>query len=158
MCALTLGDVHLGKDPGWIKVRGKGDKERLVPLGLTAQRALWRFIRKARPVQPAEPHAEYLFLGRKGKQIKPGWVHRIVRRQLEAAGVQVKRCGPHTCRHTFARLYLSNGGDLLTLQRILGHTSLEVVRRYVNLDGQHLVKQQRQHSPVDVTMSSDRAP
>ena len=68
--------------------------------------------------------------------------------------MQVKRYGPHTCRHTFARLYLSNGGDLLTLQRILGHTSLEVVPRYVNMDTRELVAEQRQHSPVDLTLSA----
>lgn len=153
LAGLRLSDVNLQE--GFCTVRGKGDKQRLVPLGLTAQRALWRFIRKARPAPSPETRVDYLFLNSRGKQLKPSWVYRIVRGHLKTAGVQVKRYGPHTCRHTFARLYLSNGGDLLTLQRILGHTSLEVVRRYVNLDSRHLVRQQRLHSPVDVTLSAN---
>ena len=68
----------------------------------------------------------------------------------ERAGIAGVRCSPHTFRHTFAKSFLLNGGDLFTLQKILGHSSLEVVRMYVNLASDDVQVQHRRYSPVDM--------
>lgn len=133
---------------GYFKVLGKGSKERIVPLGLNARRALGSYTRKHRPV-PALPGLDRVFLTKAGYPLKPRYIHQIVSQACKKAGINGKRLGPHTCRHTFARSFLMNGGNLITLQRILGHSSLEVVKLYVNLDTQDLLAQQWKYSPVD---------
>lgn len=150
LTGLRLGDLHL--EEGYIKVLGKGRKERIVPLGYTSQRTLWKYLRKF-CVEPALATIDRVFLTRDGQPMKIDWLYKIVSRACRGAGIDGKRIGPHTCRHTFARQFLMNGGDLLTLQRILGHSSLDVVRLYVNLDTRDLLQQQRRHSPMDVLHS-----
>ena len=98
---------------------------------------------------PALPGIDRVFLTRTGYPLRPDYVYKIISQACREAAIQGKRLGPHTCRHTFARNFLLNGGDLLTLQRILGHSSLEVVKLYVNLDTKDLLAQQWKYSPVD---------
>lgn len=107
-----------------------------------------RYVRRHRP-DPALPGADSVFLTRRGYPLRPDYVYRIVSKACREAGIRGKRLGPHTCRHTFSRNFLLNGGDLITLQRILGHSSLEVVRLYVNLNTDDLIAQQWKFSPMD---------
>ncbi len=146
LTSLRLHDLHLAE--GYFKVFGKGGKERIVPMGRTCRLALSRYLHKFRP-QPALATIDNVFLTRDGRPLKADYVYKIVADACERAGIQGKRKGPHTCRHTFARHFLMNGGDLLTLQRILGHSSLEVVKLYVDLDTSDLLSQQRKYSPLD---------
>jgi site-specific recombinase XerD len=83
--------------------------------------------------EPYHAGVSQLFLTSAGLPLKRRSVHLMIRRLGEKAGIGEVRCSPHTCRHTFARNYLMNGGDVFSLQRILGHRSLEMVKIYVSL-------------------------
>jgi len=144
---LSLASLDLGL--GQCKVLGKGSKERLVPLGGSLQRALWKYINQYRSA-PAFPGLDTLFLTRDGRQMARSTVYQMVRRYGNLAELTGVRCSPHTFRHTFAKNFLMNGGDLFTLQRILGHSSLDVVRLYVNLASEDITAQHRKYSPVDM--------
>lgn len=146
LVGLRLCDLHLHE--GWFKVLGKGGKERLIPMGYGCQRVLGRYVRRFRP-QPMVPTINQVFLTRDGRLLTPHRLYEIVSGVCKRAGIQGKRLGPHTCRHTFARKFLMNGGDLLTLQRILGHSSLDVVKLYVALTTDDILSRQRRFSPMD---------
>ena len=148
---LETDDLYL--EQGYFKVLGKGSRERIVPLGRNSRRALVEYTRKYRPV-PALPGMDRVFLTGTGYPLRPRYLYQIISQACGEAGIRGKRLGPHTCRHTFARNFLLNGGDLLTLQRILGHSSLEVVKLYVNLDTRDLLAQQWKYSPVDALTAS----
>ena len=144
---LEIPDVDLER--GEIKIRGKGGKERMVPIGGKVQRALWKYVHKYRP-EPAHPNVKNLFLSIQGYGLSGSRVYHMIRDRGEKAGLQGVRCSPHTFRHTFAKNFLLNGGDLFTLQKILGHRSLDVVRLYVNLASEDVKVQHRKYSPVDM--------
>lgn len=129
-------------------VRGKGSKERMVPYGNRVRRALWRYLTVFRP-EPACPQTGRLFLSESGLPLRPRLVQSMMSRLGQKAGVSGVRCSPHTMRHTFAKQYLMHGGDVFSLQRILGHSSLEVVRLYVNLAPGDVSAQHRKFSPAD---------
>ena len=143
---MEMQDLHLNQ--GYLKVVGKGDKQRTIPLGRSSRKVLLDYLRKHRP-EPSLPQCDRVFLTRTGDPLRPDYVYQIISRACRQVGITGKRLGPHTCRHTFARSFLLNGGDLLTLQRILGHTSLEVVKLYVNLQTEDLLAQQWKYSPMD---------
>lgn len=143
---LEMKDLHLQQ--GYFKTIGKGSRERMVPLGRKSRRTLVDYVRKHRPL-PALSGLDRVFLTRKGYPLRPDYVYKIISGACKEAGIRGKRLGPHTCRHTFARNFLLNGGDLITLQRILGHSSLEVVKLYVHLDTTALLAQQEKYSPMD---------
>jgi len=140
---LRTADLNL--DAGWLKVLGKGGKERIVPFGTATQRDLWRYAHHYR-AQPLGPDV-YFFLTRDGTRMTGGGLASLFNRLRTRSGVT--RLHPHLCRHTFATRYLMNGGDVFSLQQILGHTSLEMVRRYVNLASAHVAVQHRKYSPMD---------
>lgn len=146
LVGLRLYDLHL--DAGWFKVFGKGGKERLVPMGYNCQRVLWRYVKRFRP-EPIVPTIDLAFLTRDGRPLTPHRLYEIVSAACQRAGIQGERLGPHTCRHTFAHKFLMNDGDLLTLQRILGHSSLDVVKLYVALTTDDILSRQRRFSPMD---------
>ncbi len=134
---------------GYIKIRkGKGNKERLVPVGSIVQKSLWKYINRYRP-KPLTQRVTALFLSEHGLPLTKSGVQQMLRRYGRIAGITGVRCSPHTFRHTFAKNYLLNGGDIFSLQKILGHSSLASVRMYLNLFGVDLKKQHRHFSPVD---------
>jgi site-specific recombinase XerD len=141
VAVLRVGDL---RPDGTIRVLGKGAKERMVPLGATARRAVVRYLAGRVGVGPADP----LFVGRYGERLSLRGIQYAFRRLGRRAGVAT-RCSPHTFRHTFARSYLVNGGDVFSLQQILGHTTLDMVRRYVSLSEADLVARHRTASPAD---------
>jgi site-specific recombinase XerD len=131
-------------EDSYVKVMGKGQKERIVPFGSSAQKALMKYIFHFRP----EPLREdRVFLNLDGGPMTETGLKLLFRRLAESSGV--KRLHAHLLRHTFAVNYLMNGGDVFTLQQILGHTTLEMVRRYVNLANAHVMTQHKRFSPVD---------
>jgi site-specific recombinase XerD len=144
LIGVSLVDAHI--DLGYLKVMGKGAKERIVPIGNVAQKALQRYVFHFRP-EPVYEDEDYLFLSLEGKQMKGNAVQLIFSRLARRSGV--KRLHVHLCRHTFATNYLINGGDVFSLQQILGHTSLEMVRRYVTLASSQVRVQHRKFSPMD---------
>jgi len=106
------------------------------------------YLAHSRP-RPIGRDVDHVFLARDGRPLTPAAIQHALRRLGGRAGLAGVRTNPHTFRHTFAKLYLLNGGDLFSLQRILGHTTLDMVRRYVNLDTDEVKRQHAQASPVD---------
>ncbi len=144
LVSLSVGDVDLIE--GRCRVMGKGSRERVVPLGGRARRAVRMSLVARGPLSADDP----LFVGRRGARLTPRAVQLLVRRLGRASGFS-GRCSPHVLRHSFARAFLTNGGDVFSLQRILGHSpaSLQVTRRYVRLLDDDLRAVHRRVSPVD---------
>ncbi len=138
--ALRLGDLRAD---GTFNVQGKGAKERIVPVGSTARQAIVRYLGR----RGSGRSDDALFLGRRGRLDARG-IQQVVRRLKTRIGI-VGRLSPHSFRHTFARSYLLNGGDVFSLQRILGHTTLDMVKRYVALADVDLVARNATASPAD---------
>ena len=141
---LKMEDVNFGV--GQFKVFGKGAKERLVPLGQTAKRALIRYLEQARP-EPVNPAESRVFLTVSGLPISKDSVAKIIQRLARRTGIT--RLHAHLFRHTFAVRYLINGGDVFTLQKILGHASLDMTRKYVTLANTDVKEKHILYSPVD---------
>jgi site-specific recombinase XerD len=123
---LKMDDVNM--NDGLLKVIGKGKKERIVPMGGNAQRALQRYLFRYRP-NSFNPGIDNVFLSVVGKPLTENSVKLIFSRLARKSGVV--RLHAHLCRYTFATRFLVNGGDVFTLQQILGHSTLEMVRHYV---------------------------
>jgi site-specific recombinase XerD len=115
-----------------------------VPIGASARRALVRYLATRVAVAAGDP----LFCGRWGPALSARGIQLAIARLGRRAAVGT-RCSPHTFRHTFARGYLVNGGDVFSLQQILGHATLDMVRRYVSLSEADLVARHRTASPAD---------
>ena len=146
LCHLKLNDVAL--EEGMLKVLGKGNKERLIPIGKQVQRLLWRYVSRYRP-EPLSAVGNVLFLTRDGKPLTKERVEKILTRYGRKAELKGVRCSPHTLRHTAAVKFLRNGGDVFSLQRMLGHSSLEMTRRYCELADTDLKRAHMTASPVD---------
>ena len=112
------------------------------------QKYLWKYINSYRP-QPLVRRVAALFLSGEGFPLTKSGVQQMLRRCGRRAGLNGIRCSPHVFRHTFAGRYLMNGGDIFSLQRILGHSSLASVRVYLNLFGSDIKRQHQRFSPVD---------
>ncbi len=130
---LDVGDVELGADRARVRVvRGKGGKERLVPLGTRAAAALSAYLDvRATLVNPKSP-PRALFLGDRGGRMGPRSIRALVYRRCEQTGARA-RIGPHGLRHSFATHLLESGADLRTIQSMLGHASLSTTQRYTHL-------------------------
>lgn len=141
---LKMEDAHL--DQGFLKVMGKGKKERVVPIGSNAQKEMQRYVFRYRP-KTDDTTCENFFLSRSGMPITDNSIKLTFAKLAKESGVY--RLHAHLCRHTFATRLLLNGGDVFTLQQILGHSTLEMVKHYVNLVSSHIVIQHRRFSPLD---------
>jgi site-specific recombinase XerD len=146
LCDLPFDDVDLNER--LIKVHGKGAKERQIPIGSKVQRAMWKYVQYCRP-KPASPRFDNFFLTRDGRPLTRRHVGTMLGRYSEKTGLVGVKFSPHRFRHTFAISYLRNGGDVFTLQRILGHSSLDTVRLYLNLASVDIQAAHRRYSPVD---------
>jgi site-specific recombinase XerD len=146
LTSLKLADVNL--ESRLLKVWGKGSKERLVPIGAKVQKALWKYLARYRP-EPATPRYDQIFLTRDGHPLTKDRVEAIIERYGKKAGITGVRLSPHTFRHTMAITFLRNGGDVFSLQRILGHSQLEVLRDYVNLAQSDISRVHQRNSPAD---------
>jgi len=144
LVSLKMDDVHM--DEGYLKVMGKGKKERIVPIGNNAQRALQRYLFRFRP-KPSNPVIDNVFLSASSQSLTENSMKLMFTRLAKRSGVC--RLHAHLCRHTFATRFLINGGDVFSLQQILGHSTLEMVRHYVNLASSHIVIQHQKFSPLD---------
>ena len=141
---LKIDDVNMSE--GLVKVMGKGKKERIVPVGSNAQRALHRYLFRHR-LKSAHSGIENVFLSVHGTSLTENSIKLMFARLAKRSGVH--RLHAHLCRHTFATRYLINGGDVFTLQQILGHSTLEMVRHYVKLASNHVAMQHHRFSPLD---------
>ena len=146
LCTLKLDNLWL--EDGMVKVWGKGNKERLIPIGKQVQRLLWRYINRYRP-EPARANTDFLFLTVDGRPLTKDRVEKMMTYYGKKAGISGIRCSPHTLRHTAAVRFLRNGGDVFSLQRMLGHASLEMTRRYCELADIDVKRAHMTASPVD---------
>lgn len=128
---LKISDLFL--DEGFIRVYGKGSKQRLVPIGTPAITAI-RFYREVRDAGPVQKNAEdILFLNRRGGKLTREMVFHIVKDQTAKAGIR-KNVSPHTFRHSFATHLVENGADLRVVQQMLGHESILTTEIYTHID------------------------
>jgi len=125
---LTLNCCFLEPYDAYLKVFGKGRKEREVGLGKHARTALHRYITRYRKGPKEETH---VFLNRSGRQLTVSGLDRILLRLKEWARITNIRVSPHTMRHTYAVIYLLNGGDVYVLSRLMGHYRVEVTETYL---------------------------
>ncbi len=125
---------------------GKSRKERIVPICNNAQRALQSYLFRFRP-KPTSPVINNVFLSTSSKSLTENSVKLMFTRLTKRS--RVYRLHAHLCRHTFAARFLVNGGDVFTLQQILGHSTLEMVKHYVNLASSHIAIQHQKFSPLD---------
>ena len=141
---VTIGQLNM--KGGFIKVIGKGDKERIVPIGEFVRVTLWHYVTHVRP-DHSDSHCDSLFLSRHGQAITPNAIKLMFTRLAKSSGVKRLHC--HLCRHTFAVNYLLNGGDIFSLREILGHTSLEMVSHYLHFTTAQITDQHHKYSPMD---------
>ena len=120
-----------------VRVIGKGDKERRVPMGEEARERLHRYLEGPRLAWTARRPIEAVFVSQRGKRLARESVWRLVRRWSEAAGIG-ERVTPHTFRHSFATHLLEGGADLRVVQALLGHASISTTQLYTHLTGERL--------------------
>jgi integrase/recombinase XerD len=132
---LKISDLFF--DEGFIKVTGKGDKQRFVPIGPTTQKyiAIWKAIRNHIKVDVNSK--DVLFLNYKGKKLTRAMIFTIIKKLVEKSGLN-KNVSPHTFRHSFATHLLENGADLRAIQMMLGHESITTTEIYMHVDRSHL--------------------
>jgi len=136
LCGLRISRLHFGE--GFIRVVGKGDKERLVPIGPEAIRCIGHYTAGERSHLPVSPAAaDILFLNHRGGGLSRVSVFNLVKRQALAAGIR-KVIGPHTFRHSFATHLVEGGADLRAVQEMLGHASITTTEIYTHLDRDYL--------------------
>ena len=142
---------NLWLDEGVLKVMGKGGRERLIPIGKQVQRLLWRYISHFRP-ELACPNSSFVFLTADGRPLTRNRVEKRMTVYGERAGLEGIRCSPHTLRHTASVRFLRNGGDVFSLQRLLGHSTLAMTRHYCELADVDVKRAHATASPVDNLM------
>lgn len=154
-CGLRVSEVTALKIPdidterNLLKVFGKGHKERIVPFGRGVKREIFKYLAKRERVVPKDIDEGYFFSTREGTALLPRNILRKIVIVGNKAGIEGKRLSPHTFRHSFAKQYLMAGGDLFSLQTIMGHSSLLSTRRYISLLTEDIQKKHRQFSPLD---------
>jgi len=140
--SLNMEDVKL--DMGYVLVRGKGDKERIVPLGRSAQEALSIYLRDARPVLAANKNSPLLFISRGAKKLTRQRIWQMVGMKSAQAG---RHASPHMLRHSCATHMVENGADLRTVQTILGHSDISTTQVYTHVALDRLKSVYQKHHP-----------
>jgi integrase/recombinase XerD len=132
---LELMDVDVQE--GVLRARGKGSKERIVPIGQAALKALRIYVERGRPVLVKGAPEAHLFVNFRGGQLTRQGLYKIVRRHAATAGL-ADRMSPHTLRHTFATHLLAGGCDLRSVQEMLGHADVSTTQLYTHLSSERL--------------------
>jgi integrase/recombinase XerD len=140
--SLKIEDVKL--DMGYVLVRGKGDKERIVPLGRSAQEALTTYLRNARYGLAAGKTSPFLFIARGAKKLTRQRVWQMVAAKSEFTG---RHASPHMLRHSCATHMVENGADLRTVQTILGHSDISTTQIYTHVALDRLKSVYQKHHP-----------
>lgn len=144
LVSLKMSDLYL--DEQYIRVFGKGSKERLVPISPKAINELhyWFQYRNAMRIKPGEE--DYVFLNRRGAHLTRTMILIMIKQQAALAGIQ-KTISPHTLRHSFATVLLEGGADLRAIQAMLGHESIGTTEIYTHIDVSTLRQQILEHHP-----------
>jgi integrase/recombinase XerD len=135
---ITLRLSHLYVDDGFVRVIGKGNKERLAPIGRSALNAIAIYVSQVRIHQTIKAgHEDYIFLNQRGSRLTRMSVFNLVKRVAAIAGIR-KSVSPHTFRHSFATHLVEAGADLRSVQEMLGHESITTTEIYTHLDRKYL--------------------
>ena len=153
LCNLKMQDLYL--DEGFIRVNGKGSKQRLVPISKTAvgQLRLWFIDRNG--MEPRHGFEDYVFLSKFKKNMSRITVFHILKDLVELAGIQ-KTVSPHTLRHSFATSLLEGGANLRAIQAMLGHESIGTTQIYLHTDTRRLREEILEHHPREIYWRSRR--
>lgn len=143
--SIRLENINLPK--GYVKVVGKGQKERLVPFTKELKKELIKYTNHFRN-NLCKSESPYLFPTKDGEHITVNGVQQAIRRLAEKASFQGVKCHPHIFRHTFATYFIAKGGGETALQNILGHESMQTTRKYIHLQPSDLKKQHDKYSPL----------
>lgn len=135
VCDLTLSRLHL--DAGFLRVIGKGSKERVAPLGARAVHDVRRYLEYGRPALLRVP-VDFVYVSRTGKRLTRGRVWSLVKLYAAEAGIPLGEAHPHTLRHCFATHMLENGADIRSVQEMLGHASISTTQIYTHIDASRL--------------------
>jgi len=142
---LQLRDIDWHQ--GWLRVDGKTGP-RVVPFGRKTRRAVRLYVERERSANG--PEQQFVFLaGVRGNRLSPECASQVITRLARAAEVKASKVGPHTFRHTFALEFIRAGGDAFSLQRILGHSTLDMTRKYVHLASGDLRDAHKRFAPAD---------
>ncbi len=142
---LRISDLFF--EEGFIKVTGKGNKQRLVPISAYTQKYIRIYLHHIRLHQKIDPkYSDILFLNRRGKQLTRVMIFQIIKQLTRKAGIN-KNISPHSLRHSFATHLLENGADLRSIQLLLGHESITTTEIYLHLDRQRLHETLKKYHP-----------
>ena len=145
LISLQISDLFF--EEGFIKVTGKGDKQRFVPIAAHTQKFMELYLHYIRPHIPIKKDFEdTLFLNRRGSQLTRAMIFTITKVLAEKAGIE-KKVSPHTFRHSFATHLLENGADLRAIQQMLGHESITTTEIYMHVDRSHLKQVMEEFHP-----------
>ncbi|CAG5081144.1 site-specific tyrosine recombinase XerD [Parvicella tangerina] len=143
---ISLQDIYW--EEGFLRVTGKGNKQRIVPISSDGLKHLKIYVNEIRVHQDPKPgHEHVLFLNRRGKQLTRVMIFTIVKDAVEKAGIR-KRISPHTFRHSFATHLVENGADLRAVQEMLGHVSITTTEVYTHLDRKYLKEVIDRYHPI----------
>ena len=138
LISLKISDLFFSE--GFIKVTGKGNKQRLVPISDLNKRVIKNYMDNSRKkLKIEEKSKDILFLNRRGKKLSRAMIFTIIKRLAKLSDIK-KNISPHTFRHSFATHLLKNGADLKTIQQLLGHQSITTTEIYMHIDNKMLVK------------------
>ena len=138
LISLKISDLFFSE--GFIKVTGKGNKQRLVPISDLNKRVIKNYMDNSRKkLKIEEKSKDILFLNRRGKKLSRAMIFTIIKRLAKLSNIK-KNISPHTFRHSFATHLLKNGADLKTIQQLLGHQSITTTEIYMHIDNKMLVK------------------
>ncbi len=143
---LSLKVAQLNLNAGFLRITGKGARERIVPVGEIALDWLTRYLQEVRPVLTGASSSELLFPGRSGKQMTRQSFWYMVKRYALQAGLRIPP-SPHTLRHAFATHLLNNGADLRAVQMLLGHADLSTTQIYTHVASERLQQMHGLHHP-----------
>lgn len=148
LCKMSFSDLFL--DDGYIRIHGKGRKERLVPISQKAIRELEAWIPIRRNLTPLPGNEDYIFLSlHRGKPLSRITLFIFLRQYAEQAGI-TKKISPHTLRHSFATHLLQGGANLRAIQVMLGHENLKTTEVYTHIDREHLREEILLHHPLNM--------
>lgn len=134
---ITLKLSHTKTDLGYLRIIGKGNKERIVPVGGEARRCVERYLQRARPRWLKGREEDALFITKLGRPMSRQTVWMILKRSAKQAGIS-KKVYPHILRHSFATHLLTNGADLRVVQELLGHSDIATTQIYTHIDKSRL--------------------
>ena len=141
---LTLSDFDAGN--GFIKVKGKGSKERIVPIGKEAVRLLKKYLDVSRPSILGKRNSDFIFISKKGSMLNRKSVWRLLKGYVDRTEIR-KNITPHTLRHSFATHLLESGADLRSVQELLGHMDISTTQVYTHLARKELQKIHKRYHP-----------